>query len=147
MHPSTLDISLTNDLRELAVVAGRIDAFCAEHGIAPAIAYAVNLSLDELLTNTISYGYRDDGQHTIDIGLRLEEGVITVEITDDGIPFEPASAPVPDTNASLRDRPIGGLGIFLVGRMMDSFKHRYSDGRNIVTLTKRAQEEAPPGKG
>ena len=142
MHPPTLDISLTNDLQELAVVAGEVDAFCARHGIAPAIAYAVNLSLDELLTNTISYGYEDDGQHDIDIALRLEDGVIVVEISDDGIPFEPASAPAPDTDAPLQDRPIGGLGIFLVGRMMDSFEHRYSDGRNIVTLTKRAQDEA-----
>ena len=142
MHPPTLDISLTNDLQELAVVAGEVDAFCARHGIAPAIAYAVNLSLDELLTNTISYGYEDDGQHDIDIALRLEDGVIVVEISDDGIPFEPANAPVPDTDAPLQDRPIGGLGIFLVGRMMDSFEHRYSDGRNIVTLTKRAQDEA-----
>ena len=142
MHPPTLDISLTNDLQELAVVAGEVDAFCARHGIAPAIAYAVNLSLDELLTNTISYGYEDDDQHDIDIALRLEDGVIVVEISDDGIPFEPASAPAPDTDATLQDRPIGGLGIFLVGRMMDSFEHRYSDGRNIVTLTKRAQDEA-----
>ncbi len=142
MHPPSLDISLTNDLRELAVVAGEVDAFCARHGIAPAIAYAVNLSLDELLTNTISYGYEDDGQHDIDIALRLEDGVIVVEISDDGVPFEPASAPVPDTDAPLQARPIGGLGIFLVGRMMDSFEHRYSDGRNIVTLTKRAQKEA-----
>ena len=142
MHPPTLDISLTNDLQELAVVAGEVDAFCARHGIAPAIAYAVNLSLDELLTNTISYGYEDDDQHDIDIALRLEDGVIVVEISDDGIPFEPASAPAPDTDAPLQDRPIGGLGIFLVGRMMDSFEHRYSDGRNIVTLTKRAQDEA-----
>ena len=132
-----LQFSVANDLREIAVAADRIDEFCALHGIPPATAYAVNLSVDELLTNTISYGYEDGGEHRIDLTIRLDGDVLAVEISDDGIEFAPDSADDPDTAASIEDRPIGGLGIFLTRQMMDSFDYRRDEGRNIVTLTKK----------
>ena len=135
-------MSLANDLRELAAVAARIDEFCAARDLAPAIAYAINLSVDELLTNTISYGYDDDGEHRIDIALRMEGSVIVVEIADDARPFDPRRAPTPDTEASIEDRDIGGLGIFLVHQTMDGLGYRLSGGRNIVTLTKRTAADA-----
>ncbi len=132
-----LQFSVANDLREIAVAADRIDEFCSLNGIPPATAYAVNLSVDELLTNTISYGYEDGGEHRIDLMIRLDGDVLAVEISDDGIEFAPDSADDPDTNASIEDRPIGGLGIFLTRQMMDSFDYRRDEGRNIVTLTKK----------
>ena len=132
-----LEISLVNDLRELVTAADEIDAFCARHGVSPATAYAVNLSVDELLTNTISYGYEDSEEHRIDLLLRLNGDVLEIEICDDGIPFEPTSAEIPDTDAPIEDRPIGGLGIFLTRQMMDSFNYRRDGGRNVVTLTKQ----------
>lgn len=132
----SMKFSLENDLREIAVAADKIDAFCSAHSVPPATAYAVNLSVDELLTNTISYGYEDSDQHRIDLSVCLDGDVLTIEIADDGIAFEPTSADDPDTAASIEDRPIGGLGIFLTRKMMDSFDYRRDDGRNIVTLTK-----------
>ena len=93
--------------------------------------------MDELLTNTISYGYEDSGEHRIDLMIRLDGDVLAVQISDDGIEFAPDSADDPDTNASIEDRPIGGLGIFLTRQMMDSFEYRRDEGLNIVTLTKK----------
>ena len=132
-----LQFSVAADLLEIAVAADRIDEFCSLNGIPPATAYAVNLSVDELLTNTISYGYEDSGEHRIDLMIRLDGDVLAVEISDDGIEFAPDSADDPDTHASIEDRPIGGLGIFLTRQMMDSFDYRRDEGRNIVTLTKK----------
>ena len=132
-----LRLSVTNDLREIAAVADRIDEFCSTHGMLPATAYAVNLSIDELLTNTISYGYEDSEEHCIDLAIRLNGDILVIEISDDGIEFEPDSAKEPDTEASINDRPIGGLGIFLTRQMMDGFDYRRDEGRNIVTLTKK----------
>ena len=132
-----LQFSVANDLREIAVAADRIDEFCSLNGIPPATAYAVNLSVDELLTNTISYGYEGSGEHRIDLMIRLDGDVLAVEISDDGIEFAPDSADDPDTHASIEDRPIGGLGIFLTRQMMDSFDYRRDEGRNVVTLTKK----------
>ena len=131
-----LEISLVNDLRNIAVAAENIDAFCARHGLAEEIAFEVNLAVNELLTNTISHGYDDDGEHRIELALRLEGGALTIEITDDGRAFDPLQAVEPDLGASLQDRARGGLGIYLVRRTMDSVAYRRQEERNVVTLTK-----------
>ena len=132
-----LELSLVNDLRNIAIAAENIDAFCAEHGLTEKIAFEVNLAVEELVTNTISYGYDDDGEHRIDLALRLEGGVLAIEIADDGRAFDPLQAPAPDIGASLQDRAKGGLGIYLVRKTMDTVAYRRQDGRNVVTLTKR----------
>lgn len=134
---SSLEFTLDNDLRELAVAAGRVDAFCAEHGLSSNIAFAVNVSVDELLTNTISYGYEDGGRHRIEMTVRMENGVLVVELSDDATPYDPTGAPHPDIDAPIEARPIGGLGVHFVRQLMDGFRYRRSGGRNIVTLTKR----------
>ena len=138
-----LQFSVVNDLREIAVAADKIEEFCSVNGIPPATAYAVNLSVDELLTNTISYGYEDSEEHRIDLMIRLDGDLLALEISDDGVEFEPDSAEDPDTDASIEDRPIGGLGIFLARQMMDSFDYRRDEGRNIVTLTKKTGTRKP----
>ena len=92
-----LHFTVVNDLREIAVAADRIDEFCSVHGIPPATAYAVNLSVDELLTNTISYGYEDSEEHRIDLVIRRDGDVLSIEISDDGIEFAPETAKDPDT--------------------------------------------------
>ena len=145
LRGAALEISLSNDLREIAVPARRIDDFCTACDLAPSIAYAVNVSLDELLTNTISYGYGDGQRHLIDITVRMDGNVIVVEMTDDGLPFDPSGAPKSDTGLALEERLVGGLGIFLVRRMMDSVGYRRCEGRNIVTLTKRATDSVDAG--
>ena len=134
---NALELSLVNDLRNIAVAAENIDAFCARHGLAEQIAFEVNLAVDELVTNTISYGYDDDGEHRIDLVLHLEGGALVIEIADDGRAFDPLQAPEPDIEASLQDRAKGGLGIYLVRKTMDTVAYRRHDGRNVVTLTKR----------
>ena len=140
----TLEFSIVNDLRDIAGAGEKIGAFCAEHGLAEQNSFEVHLALEELLTNTIDYGYDDDNEHRIDLLLRLESDTLTVEIADDGRAFDPLQAAEPDMGASLQDRARGGLGIYLVRKMMDSVAYRRQDGRNIVTLTKRvAPGEAP----
>ena len=133
---NVLEIALTNELQEIAGAAARIDAFCEEKDLSPEIAYAVNLSVDEILTNTISYGYDDDDPHRIKIALRLEAGSLIVLIVDDSAPFDLSATPQADFEASLEEREVGGLGLFLVHRMMDKVEYERVDGCNVVTLTK-----------
>ena len=133
---NAIELSLFKDLRNIAVAAENIDAFCARHGLAEEIAFELNLAVDELLTNTISYGYDDDGEHRIEFVLRLEGGVLMIETADDGRAFDPLQVPTPDMGASLQDRAVGGLGIYLVRKTMDGVTYRRQDGRNVVTLTK-----------
>ena len=132
-----LELSLTNDLRQIAVAAENVDTFCARHGLAEQIAFEVNLVVDELVTNTIGYGYDDDREHRIALVLRLEDAALVIEIADDGRAFDPLQAPEPDPGASLKERAKGGLGIYLVRKTMETVAYRRQDGRNVVTLTKR----------
>lgn len=133
---SELRLSIANDLAEIGRIASAVDSFCAERRIGPDVAYAVNLALDELLTNTINYGYRDRARHTIEVVLGATANCLTLLIRDDAEPFDPTLAGAPDIEAEIDDRPVGGLGIHLVKTMMDSVEYRRSDGHNEITLTK-----------
>ena len=136
MDDNVLEIALANELREIVAAAAKIDAFCEEQELAPEIAYAVNLSIDEILTNTISYGYDDDEPHRIEIIVRREADSLVVVIVDDSAPFDLSATPEADVEATLEDREVGGLGLFLVHQMMDKVEYERVDGCNVVTLTK-----------
>ena len=140
----TLELSLVNDLEEIAAAAAKIDAFCEARGLPPQIAYAVNLSVDEVLTNTISYGYDDDGEHRIGLSLRLEGDTLVVVLVDDGRPFDSSMERQPDLEAALEERSVGGLGLFLVQQMMDDVAYRRTGERNVITLTKHTAENTEP---
>ena len=131
-----LELSLVNDLREIGAAAEKVDAFCEAQGIAAPVAYAVNLSIDEILTNTISYGYDDDAEHRIDLTFRVEGESLVVTIVDDGRPFDSSTEREPDFDATIEERALGGLGLFLVQQMMDEMTYERSDDRNVITLRK-----------
>lgn len=138
----SLEISLVNDLQELARIAERIDEFCEDRDLGPQIGYAVNLSVDEILTNTISYGYDDEEPHEIEIVVSMEGDAIVVVIVDDSTAFDLSQAPDADIESSVEERALGGLGLFLVHQMMDGVEYRRVDGRNVVTLTKKTTDAA-----
>ena len=139
MSDQPLEISLANELREIARAAAQIDGFCAARGLQH-VAYAVNLAIDEILTNTISYGYEDDERHQIEIIVQVEADALVVVMVDDSMPFDLALAPERDLEASLEDTPLGGLGLFLVHQMMDS-EYRREEGCNVVTLIKNTDQD------
>ena len=109
--------------------------------MSPQIAYAVNLSIDEILTNTISYGYDDEAEHRIDLTLRLEGDTLVVVIVDDGRAFDSSMERDPNLDATLEERALGGLGLFLVQQMMDDVDYRRRDAFNVITLTKSTAEQ------
>ncbi len=104
----------------------------------PDLVYQVDLVLEELIVNTMNYGYDDDASHEIEITLISDEDVFTVEIIDDGHAFNPLDdAPEPDLDSGIEDRPIGGLGIHLMRVMMDDVHYRREENKNHLTLIKR----------
>ena len=143
VNDESLELSLANELREIAGVAAKIDEFCAARGLGH-VAYAVNLAIDEILTNTIGHGYDDDERHRIEVIVRVEEESLVVVIVDDSLPFDPGIAPERDLDASLEDTALGGLGLFLVHQMMDSVDYRREEGCNVVTLVKSTAEAESP---
>ncbi|HYH17415.1 MAG TPA: ATP-binding protein [Azospirillum sp.] len=134
-----LDLRLANDLAEIPRLAETVEGFFEEHGLPPKLAFNFNLALDELLTNVISYAFDPGTAHEISLRLTVADGQVTAELEDDGPAFDPlteAEAPVLD--GDIDDRPIGGLGIHFVKTMMDHVQYERRDGRNRLTLSKRA---------
>jgi anti-sigma regulatory factor (Ser/Thr protein kinase) len=97
----------------------------------------VLLAIEELVTNCIEYGYDDADDHTIVIVLSISDGSLTMDVIDDGHPFDPLTAPPPDFSLEVEDRPIGGLGIYLLRKLADNISYERNHGTNRLTLTKR----------
>jgi len=70
------------------------------------------------------------------VKLTLGSGEITIEVEDDGQPFNPLEAPEPDTTKSLEDRLVGGLGVYLVRKLMDGLEYRRHEGKNLLVMKK-----------
>ena len=134
-----LTVRLANRLAEIERLASVVEAFTAKHHLPDAVAFAFNLSLDELVTNVILYAFPDVQEHAIDVRLRLDAGVLHAEIIDEGRPFDPLSVPPPNLDAPIEERRIGGLGLHIVRQMMDTIEYAREDGRNVLRLSKRVR--------
>ena len=139
MHkaPDLLEFTIENDLAQLAVVRSQVESFAKRENLSHEVGFAAKLALEELLTNTISYGYGDKSVQLIEIRLEVRGDHLIIRTADDGLAFDPRTAKEPNTQLSLKDREIGGLGVHLVKNLMDGFEYRHKDGKNHVTLRKR----------
>ena len=141
MTAPALLLSLKNDLSELARVTEAIESLGASHGWPARWTMNLNLSLDELITNIVSYGYRDTDEHEIRITLTEGDGSLVAVLEDDGIAFDPfTTAPEPDLDAGVDERRIGGLGVYFVKTLMDEVAYERVDGCNRITLVLRTAE-------
>jgi anti-sigma regulatory factor (Ser/Thr protein kinase) len=102
--------------------------------------FEINLALDELFTNIISYGFEDDDEHEIKVTLTPENEIICLCIEDDGQPFNPIEAKKPDLECTVEDCKIGGLGIHLIRNLMDDICYERCGDKNVLTLKKSIQE-------
>lgn len=125
------------DLDELRRVAAAAEELGLQEDWSPALIHQVDLAIEEIGNNIVRHGF-DGGPGEIEITLTSESDAITIEISDDGRAFNPLEdAPIPDVEAALEDRPIGGLGVHLVLTMMDEMHYRRVNERNELTLVKR----------
>jgi anti-sigma regulatory factor (Ser/Thr protein kinase) len=117
--------------------------FAEAHGLPDAVRRSLLVALDELLRNTIAYGFagHEGGEVTVEVDLRPDRVVVT--LTDNGRPFDPLGLTAPDTTLPVDERRIGGLGIHLVRRMMDEVRYQRRADRNVVTLVKSLEEGGP----
>jgi phosphoserine phosphatase RsbU/P len=131
------DIKLHNKLSELVSANQALTEFGRQHGLADNVLHDLNLALGEILTNIISYGYADSGEHEIAVRFSVELGEMRVEVEDDGQPFNPLEAPEADTTKPLEERTIGGLGVHLVRKLMDGLEYQRHEGKNLLVMKKR----------
>jgi sigma-B regulation protein RsbU (phosphoserine phosphatase) len=139
--PKTFSLELTvkNQLIEINRVNETFNAFAEKCGLDDSIRRKVNLVFDEILNNIISYAFQDDEEHRISIVVEYRVDKLTLNISDDGIPFNLLEAAKPQTDLSLEEREIGGLGIHLVRTVMDEHDYQRKGKRNHITLIKNIE--------
>ncbi|HAD82588.1 MAG: hypothetical protein A2Y14_00835 [Verrucomicrobia bacterium GWF2_51_19] len=130
-----------NKIEELNRLNGDLQVFCAQYSVDAKIRYSLLLCLDEIFTNIVSYAFKDKQEHSIHLTLDYVDSAISIQIEDDGAPFDPIrSIPRPKLSKNIDDIPIGGLGIFLVEQLMDGLAYTRLNDKNVLCMRKRVVE-------
>jgi len=127
MHEGSITVRLPLDLREIEGLNRIVRQFGDLHEIPSRTLYAVNLALDEVVTNVVRHGFEDATGQELSAVLTVSGGELTTVVTDGGRAFNPLDAPPPDLTAPLSERTLGGLGIHLVRSLMDNVEYRHAD--------------------
>lgn len=122
----------------------RVAERAGSRGVAEGLVKAVQVALDELLTNVVMHATPEPGAR-IRLQVDCERDWIEARISYPAPAFDPTAQSLPDVDAPLADRSPGGLGLLLVHRMMDVFEHRYADGHNHLRVRKQLRPDASDG--
>lgn len=128
---------LQNEVEQLSKLSDFIDSIAEELSIDSSMAMGLNLAIEEAVTNVVMYAYPEGEVGNVVIIANFTEGMLIFTISDNGIPFDPTSKTDADVTLNVEERPIGGLGIFLVKNLMDFVGYERKNGYNILTLKKK----------
>ena len=129
-------ITLLNRSTEVTRLSHFVKDFFAKLDVEKKLAAGMRLALEEAVVNVINYAYPPDEEGEIQIWADSDGKEVRFTIIDRGYPFDPTSVLEPDTTLDAQNRPIGGLGILLSRRLMDSISYSRQDGKNVLSLTK-----------
>lgn len=116
-----------------------LQEFWSSAALPPRECLAFELALEEIFLNVVTHGSAAGELPQVHVSLALTPADLTLTVEDDGPGFDPLSLPPPDVTASLADRQVGGLGVFLVRKMMDTVSYARVAGRNRLRMTKRLE--------
>ena len=132
MDEGHYSLVMRNDIQQIPTLAEWIEMI----GLPQELNMPINLALEEAVSNVMLYAYPGkSGQVLVECDKKEKQLIFT--ISDSGVPFDPTQQEDPDVTQSAEDRPIGGLGIFLVRQIMDDIRYERKDDKNILTLTKK----------
>lgn len=126
-------------IQALGEIFDFLDDYAAANGIPPPAAFSLKFVIEELFTNMVKYSVSDTGSG-IAIDLEAAGGRVTVRLVDSGVDaFDVTKVGDADITLGLEERKIGGLGIHLVKRMVDSIDYAYNDRQSIITFSKKLE--------
>lgn len=130
-------LCIAAELKNLVEIRRTVQETATALGVDSAMIPDVLLAVDEAASNIIIHGYQGQGG-AIEIEMEREGDALVIRLRDEAPPFDPAAVPPPDLTLPLEQRPIGGLGIYLMRQVMDEVTHRITpQGGNELTLLKR----------
>jgi serine/threonine-protein kinase RsbW len=140
MAKKVYSFELKNELSELEQLCQNCEEIGRDINISDKAIFEMNLALDELFTNIISYGFSDQKEHTIKINITIEGDQLHMRIEDDGVPFNPLESKTPDFQCGIEECKIGGLGIHLIKKMMDDVQYQRVSDKNILLLRRKIKK-------
>ena len=129
-------VQITNQRDQVDTVRKFFDDYSKENKLTEKTVHDIQMALDELLTNIVNYGYEDSDEHKIDVRFGINDDAVRVEIIDDSKPYNILEQDNPDISLSVEDKPIGGLGIFLIKKLMSNVDYYTKEGKNHLVMTK-----------
>ena len=141
MGTQRYNFELKNDLSELKALHQHLNDWGERIGLPADAVPRIIICLDELFTNIVSYGFDDDLAHIIKFTLNGNKDLVVIDIEDNGIPFNPLDKVDPDFPENVESAKIGGLGIMIIRKLMDSVSYERKEGKNRLTMRKKIQEK------
>jgi sigma-B regulation protein RsbU (phosphoserine phosphatase) len=133
----TRKLVLPNDIATIPQLNEFIDTVAEEVGLDMSLTMSLNLAIEEAVVNVMDYAYSEGQRGDVDIEVTADQQWLTFVISDTGIAFDPTAKEDVDTTLSAEERPIGGLGIFLVHQLMDAIDYKREGNKNVLTLRKK----------
>ena len=130
-------IVLPNDVEEVSKLTAFVEEVCEAMGFDGALTAQLTLAIEEAVVNVMKYAYPPQKRGDVTIEAQSNDLRLKFTIIDSGMPFDPTVRAEVDTTLSAEDRPIGGLGIHLVRKIMDSINYERVDSLNVLTLRKK----------
>jgi anti-sigma regulatory factor (Ser/Thr protein kinase) len=133
-------LRINNDISELEKAIQAFNEFIGRIQLSKNVSNALEVTLDEILTNIISYNPDTKMNNGIELLVSVEADHVLLKISDDGKKFNPLKASTPDIISAIDNRPVGGLGLHLVRSMMDEVHYSFKNKRNYLVLKKNIKE-------
>ena len=130
---------LKNELSELKALNQYLNKWGGDIGLPPDSILRINICIDELFTNIVSYGFEDNVEHYVKFTLKGDNEFVIINIEDDGVPFNPLEKIDPDFPENVESAKIGGLGILIIRKLMDNISYERRQGKNTLTMKKNVQ--------
>lgn len=129
-------LTLRNEIEEISKLSLFIEEMGDEFGLSSELVFNLNLVLEEAVSNVILYAYPKEEHEIITLTAKKNDNQLVFVLTDSGKEFDPTQMPDADVTLSAEERPIGGLGIFLIRQIMNKVEYQRIDGQNVLTLGK-----------
>ncbi|MEY3481559.1 MAG: hypothetical protein RIQ71_2334 [Verrucomicrobiota bacterium] len=126
-----------SDRAELTKLEGFTADFAQKAGLSDKDLFALQIIVEELVTNVIDYGGVPAGEHAVRVDLSAEGGELLIRLTDRGTEYNPLLREDPDTTLPAEQRPIGGLGVHFCKKLTETQEYERCDGCNVLTLRKK----------
>ncbi len=130
-----------SDRAELEKLESFTADFATGAGLSAKDLFALQIIVEELVTNVIDYGGVPSGEHAVRVELTAGEGELTIRLTDRGAAYDPLLREDPDLTLPAEDRPIGGLGVHFCKKLTDTQTYERRDGCNVLTLRKKLSHD------